>query len=158
MSNGAINLPQMSLILSSRLDCVAVAGILARTFCECTGFSPLESRQIEVCVVEAMNNCIIHAYKLHPGNTVELQISTKGSALIFEICDRGDGMDPRRLCDTYGKPFDLDPNATLNDMPENGRGLSIIQSLMDAVEYTSANKTNRLTMTKHFGRTFGNQR
>jgi serine/threonine-protein kinase RsbW len=152
MTNGLADLPQMSVIVNSRLDCVATAGILARTFCECAGVCPLESTKIEVCIVEAINNCIIHAYNLLPDNVVELRISNSSSALIFEIYDRGNGMDPGQLRVFSRDPHDLDSNTGLKDMPENGRGLYIIQSLMDAVEYSSLNNNNCLTMTKHFRR------
>ena len=144
--------PRMCVVIESRLDCVALAGHLARTFCEHAGASPLESGQIELCVVEAMNNCIFHAYKLRAGQSVRLCVSKSGLNLVFEICDWGRAMHPKKLRDGREHVLNIDETEA-KDLRENGRGLAIMQSLMDTVRYSSLRGSNRLKLTKTLVRT-----
>ena len=139
--------PRMIVSVDSRLESVPLVEHLVRTFCESAGATVAESRQIEVCVAEAMNNCVIHSYKLCPGNTVELRVCKTGSSLVLEIFDHGFQMDPKELLRSEAHLLDCGARA-LHELPEGGRGLCIIQSFMDTVQYTSLKKTNCLRMTR----------
>jgi anti-sigma regulatory factor (Ser/Thr protein kinase) len=142
-----MKLPRMNVVIESRLDCVALAGNLVRTFCEHAGASPLETGQIELCVVESMNNCIIHSYELRSGHRVRLCVSRNGLAFVLEIHDWGTAMNPMKLTGDCRSMLNFDPKE-INGLAENGRGLHIIQSIMDTVEYSSAGGANRLKLTK----------
>jgi anti-sigma regulatory factor (Ser/Thr protein kinase) len=143
----------MTIVVDSRLDCVVLAVTLLRNFCEWVGAPSLDSRQIEVCVAEAMNNSVIHAYKLEAGRQLELCVSRNGCNIYCEIFDQGIAMDPLQLSRKRTQLPDLDSIA-LEDVPENGRGLSIILSVMDFVEYRSVNGTNCLSMRKQLRKPF----
>lgn len=140
-------LPRMTVKVESRLESVPLVEHLVRIFCESVGATAAESSQIEVCVAEAMNNCVIHSYKLCPGNIVELRVYKIGSRLVLEIIDHGAQMDPRELRRSEARLLDCGRKA-LHELPEGGRGLSIMQSLMDTVEYRSLKKVNCLRMTR----------
>jgi len=109
---------------------------------------------MEVCVAEAMNNCVIHSYKRRPGNTVELSATKINSELVFEVSDWGTQMDPAELDRRRAQLLD-NGCKELNELQEGGRGLSIIQFFMDAVEYESLENKNRLTMTKRVSDSVG---
>ena len=143
----------MTVRVDSRLDSVPLAEKLVRMFCESAGATRDESRQIEVCVAEAMNNCVIHSYKLRPGHTVQLVVTKVGSELVLEVCDQGTRMDPLQLSRSQAGLLDCGCK-DLNELQESGRGLCIIQSFMDSVKYSSLEKTNRLTMTKRVSESF----
>ncbi len=144
-----MHLPRMTVIVESRLECVPLAGTVVRAFCTASGASELESGQVEVCIMEAVNNCVIHAYKSEPGHSIEVVASLHDGEFRFEVYDQG---KPRNL-ETQRRSrrhlLDLDPTS-LNTMPESGRGLAIIESIMDGMEYDAVEGKNRFSMTKRF--------
>lgn len=144
-------------MVDSRLENVVLASILLRTFCDWIGASPQESRQIELCTAEALNNCVIHAYKLQPGQLVEMCVSRDGFEIIVEISDCGTAISSSELERSRASLQDTNPG-DLDFIPVNGRGLSIIQSVMDSLEYKSLNGTNRLTMTKRISQPVGEEK
>jgi serine/threonine-protein kinase RsbW len=137
----------MSVVVESRLECVPLAGILVRTFCSNSGFSEVESGQIEVCVMEAANNCVVHAYQREPGRPVEVVASRTDGAIQFEVWDEGRPMDPELL--TLNRSHLLELNqAAIEGAPESGRGLAIIEAIMDGIGYSTSGGRNRFWMTK----------
>lgn len=137
----------MSVVVESRLESMPLAGILVRTFCLESGASEFESGQIEVCVMEAANNCVVHAYKNESGHTVEVTVSRRDSDFRFEVWDQGRPMKAGTLQRDRAHLLELDPQE-VSGAPESGRGLAIIKAIMDSIEYTTLEGRNRLSMTK----------
>ena len=137
----------MSVIVESRLESVPLAGILVRTFCLESGASGVESGQIEVCVMEAANNCVVHAYQRESGHTVEVIASRQDADFRFEIWDQGSPMKGGTLRRDRGHLLELDPGE-VSRAAESGRGLAIIEAIMDTLEYSTLDGRNRLAMTK----------
>jgi serine/threonine-protein kinase RsbW len=79
-----------------------------------------------VAATEAVNNGIIHGNKRDPHKKVTLRCELDSSTLIVSVEDEGPGVDPDKL---------PDPLAEENLMRENGRGVFLMRSLMDAVEF-----------------------
>lgn len=142
---------KMSIVVESKLESVPLAGTLIRTFCVESGVSPLESGQIEVCVVEAANNSIVHAYRYEPGHAVEVIAKDNGGEFLFEVWDQGLSMDPGILAHNRRHLLDQLPDANAA-LPESGRGLAIIQTIMDGIEYATFAGKNHLSMRKHIER------
>ena len=140
-------LSKMSVEVESRLEAVPLAGTLVRTFCIELGASGVEGGQIEVCVVEAANNSVVHAYAREPGHTVKIMASHQDSEFRFEIWDQGKPMNTESLHRNRSHLLELDPNE-LGDAPESGRGLAIMQAIMDSIEYATSEGWNRFYMTK----------
>ena len=136
----------MTVRVESRLESVPLVEHLVRIFCESVGATAAESSQIEVCVAEAMNNCVIHSYKLCPGNIVDLRVYKIGSRLVLEIIDHGAQMDPRELRRSEARLLDCGRKA-LHELPEGGRGTRSC-SLLVTVEYRSLRRANCLRMTR----------
>lgn len=138
---------QLSLKIDSRLDVVPVAGQLMAVLCTSTGMESSDSSLVEVCVVEAMNNCVEHAYRLDPTREVELKAAVFTDRLVLEVCDSGISADPAVL-DAARDKISESESANLEDIQEHGWGLAIIQKVMDSCEYKPGAAQNRLLMTK----------
>lgn len=135
---------KITLSIESDLKNVALIGVAVNSICSSFEFNQEISFQMELCVVEAVNNCILHAYRDNPTNDVEVTIELRPDRILFKVCDVGKGMEikPDMLSVLEFDPCDP---ATI---PERGRGLFIIHKLMDEVIYERFGNKNVLTMTK----------
>ncbi len=132
------------LVIKSELENVFFVGIMIQSLCR---FLELESNacgNMQLSVVEAVNNAIIHAYNGKPGHDVEIEIQVSDERLVFKVCDKGKAMDGQ------AKPLPSDYDSGKRDaLPEGKMGLFIIDSCMDEVDYSSTDETNTLTLTKY---------
>jgi serine/threonine-protein kinase RsbW len=96
---------------------------------------------LNVVLTEALVNAIKHANTSEPDREVRIRINVSDRELVIRVYDNGQGFDldvlPRGVCPD---PFE-----------EKGRGIYIIRSLMDSVEYKRANGGNVLEMKKALG-------
>jgi serine/threonine-protein kinase RsbW len=147
MSNGPTPWKRLAFEIESRLEAVPLLGQVACLLCTAAGFTLVEGSEVEVCVVEAVNNSIQHAYQGDPGRSVELEITLLPGQLIFDVWDSGAPADAARMnADRRGAlEVHLD---CVKDISESGRGLAIIQEVMDTFEYTPGTERNRFRMTK----------
>lgn len=126
----------------SDYDEVAVASRMARDFYEKNDVSGSVCNEIEICLTEALNNIIKHSYKGENGNTIEIYLWFEPASLEIKIIDSG---EPRK---NFEKPvLDFDPN-DIQNLPESGMGLFIINELMDQTDYFSINGKNIFVMKK----------
>lgn len=96
---------------------------------------------LNVVLTEALVNAIKHANTANPDEEVHIRISVSGKELLIKVYDNGQGFD-LNLIPSNGCPDPLD---------EQGRGIYIIRSLMDSVEYKKTNGGNVLVMKKRLG-------
>src|SRR5215813_1243758 len=139
----------IKMIINSDIKDVFLIGCVISRLCGLAPFSSVEVFQIELCVVESVNNAIEHAYGNEPGHPVEVTFALHPNRLTFEICDTGKTMGAKYLPQKGRQSFEFDPN-DLDDLPEGGMGLSIINEIMDQVVYTTSAGINKLTLTKFF--------
>jgi serine/threonine-protein kinase RsbW len=133
--------------IESRLEAVPLLGQVACLLCTTAGFTPIEGSQVEVCVVEAVNNSIQHAYRGDPDQSVELEVTLLPGQLIFDVWDSGTPADAARMNADHRGALEIQSDC-VNDIPEGGRGLPIIQEVMDSFEYTPGTERNRFRMIK----------
>jgi serine/threonine-protein kinase RsbW len=133
--------------ISSRLDDVPLLGRMVNALCTDVGLTATDRNQVEVSVVEAVNNSIKHAYGGDPTHAVELDVSISCEELVFDIWDSGRSADPEWIHKDHSQAFDIDVDH-LETAPESGRGLAIIQTVMDTLEYTPGDERNRCRLTK----------
>ncbi len=62
---------EIALTIDSRLEQVAFVGLASRAWGQYIGLSQPLGQQVETCLVEAVNNAILHAYRNQPGGRVE---------------------------------------------------------------------------------------
>lgn len=99
---------------------------------------------VELSLVEALNNVVEHSYKMQKGNRVEVKIEIVADKIITQLYDWGiarTNLNKARL--------EFDPN-DIENLPEGGMGLFIIEQLMDKTEYYSENGKNTFILTKTF--------
>ena len=113
-----------------------------RAFCFTNDIDKKISGEMELCLTEALNNVIKHAYKEDPTKEIEISFSKDDKKLSITIEDTG----------IPGKNFKkielvFDPTDVLT-LPEGGMGLFIINSLMDTVGYERKGDRNFFVMKK----------
>ena len=137
---------QIRLSIDSRLEDVFLIGLAVNRICAHLPFSEIEAYQAEVCVVEAANNAVKHAYKGEAGRPVEVAIRLLHDRVLFEIVDRGESMV---WTGARADAVDFDPTV-IENLPTSGLGLHIIEDVMDSVEYEQRDGANVLSMAKCF--------
>lgn len=130
----------LTLTIDSRLDHVVLVGLSVRALCAAVPLAEADTDAVELCVVEAVNNAIEHAYGGSPGHAVEIELRLDGVELCIAVRDRGRRMDWPAACALA--------DGSADDLAEGGRGLFIIRSLMDALSYRDADGWNALRMVK----------
>jgi serine/threonine-protein kinase RsbW len=130
---------EIKLEIDSRLENIPLVGMAVNKICSSLNLSKIKAYEMELCVVEACTNVIKHAYENKPGNKLKVAISIDDEKIVFKICDTGKSMDAEKLCPKEPNPYDL---------AESGRGLIIMNKLMDKLDYKTENGKNILIMTK----------
>ncbi len=97
---------------------------------------------VEICLTEAINNVIKHAYKGEGAHKVEVDVQVNESVLEIKILDWGTSRESLVV-----KDLDFDPE-DIDNLPESGMGLFIIKQLMDEIDYYSVNGSNYFTLRK----------
>lgn len=82
--------------------------------------------RIMISITEVVNNGIIHGNKADPNKLVHLSCTCYDDRIDFTVRDEGVGFFPDNL---------PDPLAESNLLKEGGRGVLIIRSMMDVVEF-----------------------
>jgi serine/threonine-protein kinase RsbW len=147
MTHAAIPWKRLTFEVESRLDAVPLLGQVAYLLCTAAGLAPVEGSQVEVCVVEAVNNSILHAYRGNSAHRVELEVNLLPGQLIFDVWDSGTSADAAMMNADHRGALEVHSDY-VKDISESGRGLAIIQVVMDSFEYTPGTERNRLRMIK----------
>jgi serine phosphatase RsbU (regulator of sigma subunit)/anti-sigma regulatory factor (Ser/Thr protein kinase) len=127
--------------LQVRLDCdlskVRQASAHMKTFLADQGFAPADLDACELAVVEACNNAIKYAGADGRCREVGLEVICGKTDLEIRVTDHTEG-------------FELPKEIQLPDFEkESGRGLYLIDSLMDELNYLRGKGENCLVMRKH---------
>jgi anti-sigma regulatory factor (Ser/Thr protein kinase) len=147
MNDAQVPWKRLTLEIESRLDAVALPGRIVYLLCVAAGFAPSEGCEVEICVAEAMNNCINHAYQGDPARSVELEVALSSHQLIVDVWDSGTSADAANMHSDHAHAFEV-PLDCIRDISERGRGLALIQEVMDSFAYTPGTERNRLRMIK----------
>jgi serine/threonine-protein kinase RsbW len=140
-------MPHRAFAFSIDSDLAFVARLAAqlRAACAELGVAEVDATAAEICVVEAANNAIEHAYGGRPGSRVEVTLALAGDELSIEIRDTGVPLPRGRLDEAQSVEHPLhDPDA----LPERGMGLAILKEAMDDVSCASAGGVNTLTLCR----------
>jgi serine/threonine-protein kinase RsbW len=126
----------LRLKLDCDLEAVRPAAHELRVFLGGKGCSEHDLRDIELAFVEACNNAILHADEGGRQKPVEVEAIFSKDRIELRVKDHTSG-------------FALPERSDLPDpSSENGRGLYLIRSLVDAVEYQRGRKENTLVLKK----------
>ena len=86
----------------------------------------IQMHKLMVAVTEAANNAIIHGNKMNHEKRVRLLCDVRFPWLVVTISDQGAGFDPKEVSS---------PLRRKNLLKESGRGIFLMRTLMDKVEY-----------------------
>lgn len=94
---------------------------------------------IAISVSELVNNAIIHGNKVDLSKSVTVKVVREDDTAAITITDHGAGFDPACIAD---------PIADENLLKEVGRGIFIVKSLMDSVEFGTTADGSMITIKK----------
>jgi serine/threonine-protein kinase RsbW len=100
------------------------------------------ANHINVVLTEALVNAIRHANGNDPDEEVEIRITVTDEELVLQVFDHGRGFNLENISSTA--------EDSQNELEDHGRGLYIMRSLMDSVEYYPVEGGNVLEMRKQF--------
>lgn len=92
-----------------------------------------------IAVTEAVNNAIIHGNRHDAGLNVDLYVGDKETDFCFNVKDQGPGFDYNNL---------PDPTAPENIEKEDGRGIYLMKSLAEEVEFENGGKSVNIYFKK----------
>jgi serine/threonine-protein kinase RsbW len=92
---------------------------------------------LNLAVTEAVANAIQHGARCDPTETVRICVSIDDKNLRVQIYDHGLGFD-----------LNAAPRCEPDDLEERGRGMFLMRSVMDSVEYRKTDSGNVLEMRK----------
>ncbi len=136
--------PELSLTIDSRLENVPLLGQAVRGACSGLGLSEQMLGEVELCVVEAVTNCIEHGYSNEPGHSIGVRLAASEEGLVITVTDQGQSIPEDRLPPPPEPEIPDDPLL----LAEGGRGLFLLFAMMDRVEYERSAEGNRLTLVK----------
>lgn len=94
---------------------------------------------ILIAVTEAVNNAIQHGNEFDTKLLVDVAVGDQPTEFCFNVKDQGKGFDFTNL---------PDPTAPENIMKENGRGIFLMKSLSDDVEFEDSGSSVSLYFNK----------
>ena len=86
----------------------------------------IQFHKLMVSLTEAVNNAIVHGNRSLPGKKVQVMCELLPSWILIMIHDEGRGFKPEKV----GNPL-----AKENLLRESGRGIFLMRTLMDKVEF-----------------------
>jgi serine/threonine-protein kinase RsbW len=138
ISNMADN--RVAYSLDSTLDSVNQAEETATRIASRAGFGEDTVMQISMAVREAAINAVLHGNAYDPGKKVGLVFEKTPDALVITVTDQGKGLDPSTL---------PDPLAPENLLKTSGRGIFLIRSFMDEVQFRTLQPGTEIKLIKH---------
>nr|HPN73547.1 ATP-binding protein [Candidatus Omnitrophota bacterium] len=102
-----------------------------------SGASEEQVFDIRVAIEEALRNAMIHGNKLDPAKKVSVEADLSEGRVRICVEDEGDGFDPGKI---------PDPTAEENILKTSGRGVYMMNHLMDDVSYDKGGR--RVIMEK----------
>jgi serine/threonine-protein kinase RsbW len=93
---------------------------------KCTHLDEIQTHKLMVSLTEAVNNAIIHGNKSNPEKKVAVVCLCLPDELVITITDEGKGFKLHQV----KNPLDEE-----NLLRSNGRGIFLMRTLMDRVEY-----------------------
>jgi len=100
--------------------------------------SETKRNNIEMAVAEAAANCILHGNKSDESKKVTVKIKSNSTQLIISFKDEGTGFNPNKV---------PDPTLPENLLKGSGRGVHIMNSLVDNLEYVFSNPGTELILS-----------
>lgn len=133
--------PDMQLVIASRHDQIEEAEKFSEQIADRYEVPEDDRDNLAIAITELVNNAIFHGNKLDPNKSVIVSVYHDRSTLSIYIKDHGHGFDPKKVENP------LEPE---NLLKENGRGIHILQAIMDSVTFDVSNNGTEVKIQKTF--------
>ena len=137
MKEGYVLVNELS--IPSNFDSINKVEALIDEVCENLQVKEDYYGNVLIAVTEAVNNAIIHGNKMNNQLSVDVHVGDKETDFCFKVKDNGEGFDYKNL---------PDPTAPENLEKENGRGIYLMRSLAEAVEFSDAGRSVSIYFSK----------
>jgi serine/threonine-protein kinase RsbW len=104
------------------------------------GLDEDERFHVAVAAREAAVNAVLHGNEYDPDKQIAAGFEVNGKALVITIADQGKGLDPATI---------PDPLAPENLLRGSGRGIFIMRSYMNEVQFRQLHPGLELTLVKN---------
>lgn len=121
----------VKLRIGSRREFLDSVHMLSERLIEEVGFAADDSYWMVTAVREAVTNAVIHGNRERPGTGVDVAFELFPDAIQITVTDEGEGFDPESLPDPVSEEHLLD---------SSGRGVFLMNQLMDEVDYSFPEK------------------
>lgn len=98
----------------------------------------LKINNLAISVAEAASNCIIHGNKMDDSKKVTIKLEVYEDKIVISFKDEGEGFDPAAV---------PDPTAPENILKDSGRGLHIMRTFLDDLQYNFSNGGTEVILT-----------
>ena len=126
--------------LSSTMESVSEIEGLAEKIAIEAGLDEDAVFHVTMAVREGAVNAVLHGNEYDPDKLVSFTWENTGKDLVFTLTDEGIGVDPAKL---------PDPRDPENLLRGTGRGIFLIRSMMDEVNFRQLHPGTELTLVKH---------
>ncbi len=125
--------------LPSQTDKIEEAAFFVENALKNLAFDPDERDNVVIAATEAISNAIIHGNKNNPQKKVTIVVKGLADRIEIHVRDEGNGFEPGKLAN---------PLAPENLLRESGRGIFILKSLMDKIDYRFLSTGTEIVLTK----------
>ena len=137
MKEGFVQIESLS--IPSEFESVQRVESLIDNVCERLHVNEDSYGNVLIAVTEAVNNAIIHGNKMDRSLNVDLYVGDKETDFCFSVKDHGDGFNYNNL---------PDPTAPENINKEDGRGIFLMRSLAEEVEFDNEGRDVNIYFSK----------
>ena len=127
------------LVIPSRIEKIEEAAEFIESAAKKMKFNDTDIDNIVIAITEAISNAILHANKEDDSKKVTIEVISKNNSMITKVTDEGPGFDPGEIDN---------PLLPDNLLKESGRGIFILNSLLDSVDYSFSDKGTEVTLVK----------
>lgn len=133
----------LEIAIPSEIQYIQSIVALVTLLCRELGYHPRQvALNVPVALSEALSNAILRGNRENPDTLVQVKANVSSDRLVIEVTDEGPGFDFEQCM--------RDPTTPGNITREEGRGLFLMERLMDSIErFTDGGNVVRLTLLRH---------
>ena len=131
---------EIELVIPSDPDQIQVVERKLGQITKKLGLSDDDKDNLAIAVTEVVSNAILHGNKSDKNKKVHVNFIISSEFIKIEVADQGVGFNPDQLANP------LDPD---NLLKESGRGIFIVRTLMDDVDFECTKNGSKVILIKN---------